>query len=82
MIAHRHSHDDELIFNMEDNITTAVMATATTPTNTLATPSTQTSLAVRSLLHTIIAVTGFSNMKIYFTFKMIGDRLEVTDLMS
>ena len=69
MIAHRHSHDDELIFNMEDNITTAVMATATTPTNTLATPSTQTSLAVRSLLHTIIAVTGFSNMKIYFTFK-------------
>ena len=69
MIAHRHSHDDELIFNMEDNITTAVIATATTPTNTLATPSTQTSLAVRSLLHTIIAVTGFSNMKIYFTFK-------------
>ena len=53
MIAHRHSHDDELIFNMEDNITTAVTATATTPTNTLATPSTQTSLAVRSLLHTI-----------------------------
>ena len=69
MIAHRHSHDDELIFNMEDNITTAVTATATTPTNTLATPSTQMSLAVRLLLHTIIAVTGFSNMKIYFTFK-------------
>ena len=51
--AHCHSHDEELIFNMEDNVNTAVMATATTPTNTMATPSTQTSLAVRLLLHTI-----------------------------
>ena len=50
----RHSHDDEqLMFNMEDNVTTAttVTTTATTPINITATPTIQTSLAVSLLVH-------------------------------
>ena len=46
----RHSHDDEqLMFNMEDNVTTAT--TATTPINITATPTIQTSLAVSLLVY-------------------------------
>ena len=50
----RHSHDDEqLMFNMEDNVTTAttVTATATTPINISAIPTIQTSLAVSLLVY-------------------------------
>ena len=50
----RHSHDDEqLMFNMEDNVTTAtnVTTTATTPINITATPTIQTSLAVSLLVY-------------------------------
>ena len=52
MKVNRHSHDDELIFNMEDNVTMPMAVTAaTTPTIITATPSIQTSLAVSLLLY-------------------------------
>ena len=52
MKVNRHSHDDELIFNMEDNVTIPMAVTAaTTPTNITTTPSIQTSLAVSLLFY-------------------------------
>ena len=67
----RHSHDDEqLMFNMEDNITTAT--TVTTPINITATPTIQTSLAV-SLLVYFTHTTSIKSM--HYTYSLSYSKL-------